>query len=153
MDEVPGARAADTFLCCLRHPGLLQTAFLGGYLPPQVPGRHSAAARHCSGHEAPRCRALELVAEMRGRGIPCNVHTYSALMNVCIKANELDLALDVYKQLLAEGCAPNLVTYNTLIDVYGKTTQWEEAVKVLDALEQQVGYFAVCSGHSCTAVW
>lgn len=30
-------------------------------------------------------RALELVAEMRSRGIPCNVHTYSALMNVCIK--------------------------------------------------------------------
>ena len=83
---------------------------------------------------------------MRGRGIPCNVHTYSALMNVCIKANELDLALDVYKQLLAEGCAPNLVTYNTLIDVYGKTTQWEEAVKVLDALEQQVGHFLCLLG-------
>jgi len=30
-------------------------------------------------------RALELVGEMRTRGIPCNVHTYSALMNVCIK--------------------------------------------------------------------
>ena len=30
-------------------------------------------------------RALELVAEMRGRGVQCNVHTYSALMNVCIK--------------------------------------------------------------------
>ena len=30
-------------------------------------------------------RALELVAEMRSRGIQCNVHTYSALMNVCIK--------------------------------------------------------------------
>ena len=61
-------------------------------------------------------------------------------MNVCIKANELDLALDVYKQMLAEGCVPNLVTYNTLIDVYGKTGQWEEAVKVLDALEQQVSH-------------
>lgn len=30
-------------------------------------------------------RALELVAEMRSRGVQCNVHTYSALMNVCIK--------------------------------------------------------------------
>jgi pentatricopeptide repeat protein len=30
-------------------------------------------------------RALELLAEMRSRGIPCNVHTYSSLMNVCIK--------------------------------------------------------------------
>lgn len=38
----------------------------------------------CGSHQQLR-KALELVAEMRGRGIPCNVHTYSALMNVCIK--------------------------------------------------------------------
>jgi pentatricopeptide repeat protein len=30
------------------------------------------------------------------------------------------------------------VTYNTLIDVFGKTNQAEEAVKVLDTLEAQV---------------
>jgi pentatricopeptide repeat protein len=62
----------------------------------------------CGSHQQLR-RALELVAEMRSRGIDCNVHTYSALMNVCIKANELDLAQDVYKQMLEEGCSPNLV--------------------------------------------
>lgn len=39
--------------------------------------------------------------------------------------------------MLAEGCTPNLVTFNTLIDVYGKTGAWEEAVAVLDALEAQ----------------
>lgn len=55
-----------------------------------------------------------------------------------IQANELDLAIDVYQQMLAEGCTPNVVTYNTLIDVYGKTGQWEEAVAVLDTLERQV---------------
>lgn len=42
---------------------------------------------------------------------------YTALLTVCIKANELDLALDVFAQLLEEGCTPNLVTYNILIDV------------------------------------
>lgn len=46
---------------------------------------------------------------MRGRGVPLNVHTYSALLNVCLKANELELGLDVYEQMLAEGVAPNLV--------------------------------------------
>lgn len=93
-------------------------------------------------------RALELAAEMRSRGISCNVHTYrcawaqcvqsvhsrtaccrlfqcagaaasiqkfkgggilitphlstasySALMNVCIKSNEVQLAQEVYKQV------------------------------------------------------
>ena len=43
--------------------------------------------------------ALELVAEMRSRGVVCNVHTYSALMNTCIKCGELELALDVFNQL------------------------------------------------------
>lgn len=38
----------------------------------------------CGSHQQLR-RALELVAEMRSRGIECNVHTYSSLMNVCIK--------------------------------------------------------------------
>lgn len=46
---------------------------------------------------------------------------------------------DVYKQMLDEGCTPNLVTYNILIDVFVKKGQWEEAVKSLDTLEQQVG--------------
>lgn len=39
--------------------------------------------------------------------------------------------------MIAEGCTPNLVTYNTLIDVYGKTGAWESAIAVLDALHAQ----------------
>jgi pentatricopeptide repeat domain-containing protein 1 len=54
------------------------------------------------------------------------------------QANELELALDVYSQLLREGCTPNLVTYNILIDIHGKMGNWQEAVAVLDALESQV---------------
>ena len=44
----------------------------------------------------------------------------------------------MYAQLVREGCTPNLVTFNILIDIYGKTSQWQEAVKVLDALQAQV---------------
>jgi len=43
----------------------------------------------------------------------------------------------VYKSLLSEGCTPNLVTFNTLIEVYSKTNAWQDAVSVLDALEAQ----------------
>lgn len=84
-------------------------------------------------------RALDLMAEMRQRGITCNVHTYSALMNVCIKCNEVGLVQQVYNQMIQEGCTPNLVTYNTLIDLYSKTGQCQEAIKLLDKLEEEVG--------------
>jgi pentatricopeptide repeat domain-containing protein 1 len=58
---------------------------------------------------------------------------------VCLKCNELDLALDIYSQMLAEGCTPNLVTFNTLLDVYAKTGHYAEALAVLDQLDMQVG--------------
>jgi pentatricopeptide repeat protein len=45
---------------------------------------YTTVISQCGGHQHIR-RALELVAEMRGRGIQCNVHTYSALMSVCVK--------------------------------------------------------------------
>eukprot|EP00878_Enallax_costatus_P004567 GHUV01004808.1.p1 GENE.GHUV01004808.1~~GHUV01004808.1.p1 ORF type:complete len:696 (+),score=237.48 GHUV01004808.1:1024-3111(+) len=90
----------------------------------------------CNSHHQLR-RALELVAEMRSRAVPLNVHTYSALLNVCLKANELDLSLDVYAQMLQEGCTPNLVTYNTLLDIYNKMGRWMDALNVLELLQHQ----------------
>lgn len=43
-----------------------------------------ACLLQCGGHQQLR-RALELMAEMRSRGIEANIHTYSALMSVCVK--------------------------------------------------------------------
>lgn len=55
-------------------------------------------------------------------------------MNVAIKSGQLQKALEVYHVMLREGCTPNVVTYNTLIDVYGKTGQWGEALRVIDTM-------------------
>ncbi|KAL4551621.1 hypothetical protein Ndes2526B_g05894 [Nannochloris sp. 'desiccata'] len=97
---------------------------------------YTTVISQCGGHQHLR-RALELVAEMRGKGIQCNVHTYSALMSVCVKCNECELGLDVYEQLLSEGCTPNLVTYNILIDAYSRTGQWAKAADVLEPIARQ----------------
>ena len=44
-------------------------------------------------------KALTLVADMRGRGITPNIHTYTALVNTCIRSGDYTLALDVFKTL------------------------------------------------------
>lgn len=49
--------------------------------------------------------------------------------------------------MLSEGLQPNLVTYNTLLEVYAKRGMWREAVGVLDTLEQQVNCTVVSSTH------
>jgi len=55
----------------------------------------------------------------------------------------------VYKSLLSEGCTPNLVTFNTLIEVYSKTNAWQDAVSVLDALEAQAAGARVYPRMQC----
>ena len=73
----------------------------------------------------------------------CDKHCLSGMMpppaHPCPSCSECDLALDVYQQLLADGCTPNLVTFNILIDIHGKSGQWARAVEVLDQLQAQVG--------------
>jgi len=94
---------------------------------------YTTAISQCNGRHQLK-RALELMAEMRSRGLKANVHTYSALMSACVKSGECDLALDVYQQLLKEGLSPNAVTANILIDVHGKSGGWEAAIGVLEDL-------------------
>lgn len=43
--------------------------------------------------------ALALVEEMRSRNIQPNTHTYSSLLNVCVKAGQLNMALGVYNEV------------------------------------------------------
>ena len=49
-------------------------------------------------------------------GVERNVHTYTALMNVCIKCQNCAKALETYNTMRQSGCYPNVVTYNTLIE-------------------------------------
>ena len=39
----------------------------------------------------------------------------------------------------ADGLQANIVTFNTLIDAMGKAGRWQDAIGVLDIIDQQVG--------------
>lgn len=54
--------------------------------------------------------------------------------------------------MLSNGLQPNLVTYNTLLDVYAKQAMWQEAISVLDTLDQQVRVHAMQRAFLCIGV-
>lgn len=83
-------------------------------------------------------RAFRLLNQMKQRGVECSVHTYTALMNTCIKCGQPRLALDSYNMLLADGLQPNTITFNTLVDVYGKIGHCDQALRVLDIMKESV---------------
>jgi pentatricopeptide repeat protein len=70
---------------CGRGASLAQSGSGGGLRRGCFCLHRRCGAAQCGSHQQLR-KALEMIAEMRSRGIPRNVHTFSALMNVCIKA-------------------------------------------------------------------
>jgi len=56
-------------------------------------------------------RALQLSADMQKRNVPRNVHTHSALMNVCIKCGQLRLALECWENMQHDAIEPNVVRH------------------------------------------
>ena len=60
-------------------------------------------------------RALQLSADMQKRNVARNVHTHSALMNVCIKCGQLRLALECWENMQRDAIEPNVVRHWIII--------------------------------------
>jgi pentatricopeptide repeat domain-containing protein 1 len=58
-------------------------------------------------------------------------------------------ALEIFDHMRAEGCTPNVVTYNTLIDVHGKLGQWERALGVIKLMRAEVRAAAARARGRC----
>ena len=51
------------------------------------------------------------------------------------KQKQFDLAILCYKRMLASRIAPDVVTYNTMINLYVKTQRLSEALQLLDQMK------------------
>ncbi|CAM9870932.1 unnamed protein product [Ectocarpus fasciculatus] len=74
---------------------------------------------------------------MRERGTVPNGVTCSALMDACLKADELDLAFAVLEHMLDVGIEPTEVTYTSLLTQCARLGQADRAGIVLDELNKR----------------
>ncbi len=68
---------------------------------------------------------------MQRRKTPCRSATSAAPCSIACPVAPLPLPAPCHYPT-------QVVTYNTLIDVYGKTGQWAEALKVLARMKEEV---------------
>ena len=59
-----------------------------------------------------------------------------------------DTRLNLPFLLQADGLQANIVTFNTLIDAMGKAGRWQDAIGVLDIIDQQVWPYATSHAGS-----
>eukprot|EP00665_Eupelagonemidae_sp_cell47_P009022 gene9022-1114_t len=67
---------------------------------------YNAAISACEKGREPG-KALELLAEMRGRGMEPNVITYNAAISACEKGKEPGKALELLAEMRGRGMEPN----------------------------------------------
>ena len=61
---------------------------------------------------------------------------YSALLHAAVKCGEVELAIDVYRQMGAEGMAREKMDFQTMVDVFVKMGRHIEALGVLDDMRK-----------------
>ncbi|KAJ8899295.1 hypothetical protein K2173_018269 [Erythroxylum novogranatense] len=67
-----------------------------------------------------------------------DVHTYSILIKSCLQVYDFKKVQLLLSDMASQGIRPNVVTYNTLIDAYGKAKMFEEMEATLvGMLDQQ----------------
>ncbi|KAI4354358.1 hypothetical protein L6164_003228 [Bauhinia variegata] len=77
-------------------------------------------------------KAFSLLAEMK-RTPNCHpdVQTYSILIKSCLQVFAFDKVHYLQSDMETQGIKPNTVTYNTLIDAYGKAKKFQEMESIL----------------------
>ncbi|KMT05627.1 hypothetical protein BVRB_7g167660 [Beta vulgaris subsp. vulgaris] len=60
-----------------------------------------------------------------------DVYTYSILIKSCLQVFAFDKVRQLLSDMISQGIPPNTVTYNTLIDAYGKAGKFAEMESIL----------------------
>ncbi|KAL8208418.1 hypothetical protein R6Q57_007830 [Mikania cordata] len=77
-------------------------------------------------------KAFSILEEMRNTP-DCHpdVYTYSILIKSCLHFHEFDKVQSLLSEMVSQGIKPNTVTYNTLIDAYGKAKRFVDMESTL----------------------
>ncbi|KZV34629.1 pentatricopeptide repeat-containing protein chloroplastic-like [Dorcoceras hygrometricum] len=83
-------------------------------------------------------RAFSILEQMKStRGCSPDVYTYSIFIKSCLQVYDFCKVQSLLSDMEVEGIKPNTITYNTLIDAYGKSKKFAEMESLLMQMLRQ----------------
>ncbi len=71
---------------------------------------------------------------MQKRGLKPDEILYNSLLDGCSKSAQIDLAFDLYEQMLLEGIKPSTITFNSLIDACVRCNNLHKGWEILEEM-------------------
>ncbi|PSS02662.1 Pentatricopeptide repeat-containing protein [Actinidia chinensis var. chinensis] len=88
------------------------------------------------GKEGRVSSTASLPHELHKDGFSVDVYAYTSLITACARNGRYREAVRVFKKMEEEGCRPTLITYNVILNVYGKMgTPWSKITEVLEGMK------------------
>jgi leucine-rich PPR motif-containing protein len=78
--------------------------------------------------------ALKVYEDMMANKIKGSNATYSILIKIYSKMNNVNKAVDVYNQMLEENIKPSLITYTSIIQILIKSKRIQNAISIFDEI-------------------
>lgn len=75
-------------------------------------------------------RAMRVKQHMESRRVICNEVSYNALMAVAARSNRVQIAFEIYDEMIGKSLRPNCECFTTLITLCGRTNMIDRAFKI-----------------------
>ncbi|KAI3851468.1 hypothetical protein MKW92_040921 [Papaver armeniacum] len=90
------------------------------------------------GREGMVTKAASLILSLSKEGVTIDVYAYTSMITSCSNNGRYREAVSVFKKMEEEGCQPTLITYNVILNVYGKMgVPWSKIMDVVDGMKKQ----------------
>ena len=108
---------------------------MDGVVSPDVI-TYTCAIRACTQTKSIK-RALSLFQVAKDKGLPLDVHIYTAIINACSKSGKYysRKAIDLFYEMEHDYIQPNAFTYSVVIGACGNSHQWELALQLFDEMK------------------
>jgi len=78
--------------------------------------------------------ALKVYEDMRKNGVRRSNATFSILIKIHSKMDNVDKATEVYQEMIAEKIKPSLITYTSILQIFIKSKRIQNAIDIFDEI-------------------
>lgn len=93
--------------------------------------------------------AVGIVEDMKSAGVKPDEAAMNALLVACFKEANVNVGKRIFEELTSSGACPTQATYSTMVKLYGRCQQLQDALALVAGMESQAGMAPSTHTYTC----